>query len=131
MNSLQMSVVKDSHFSKITTKSGKDGIFFKNYHCGLRRTNKNGDEVWTCTHKLCNASIIIREGSITKTTSKKEDGSHELEHEQNMSLNMYECINSIKRRIADTYSYIIESTVFYFSITLHLELVLLRMHLFV
>jgi hypothetical protein len=59
--------------------------------------------VWICTHKLCNASIIIREGSIIKTSfsSIKQNGSHEYQHQPKMSLDVYECIRSIKRRIEE------------------------------
>ncbi len=59
--------------------------------------------MWICTHKLCNASIIIREGSIIKTSfsSIKQNGSHEYQHQPKMSLDVYECIRSIKHRIED------------------------------
>jgi hypothetical protein len=83
-----MSIVNCDNFTKITTQSGKNGIMFKNYRFGLKRTNKNGDEVWICTHKLCNASITMREGSVVKTSSIKSDGSHELQHQAEMDLNV-------------------------------------------
>ncbi|CAF4965504.1 unnamed protein product [Rotaria magnacalcarata] len=40
-------------------------------------------------------------GSIVKTSSIKPDGSHEFEHQPKMSLDIYECIKSIKRRIEE------------------------------
>ncbi|CAF2092695.1 unnamed protein product [Rotaria magnacalcarata] len=96
-----MSIVKDDSFSPISTQSNKDGIVFKNYHFGMKRINKNGTQVWICTHKLCNAAINICNGSIVKTSSIKPDGSHEFEHQPKMSLDIYECIKSIKRRIEE------------------------------
>ncbi|CAM4828975.1 unnamed protein product [Rotaria magnacalcarata] len=96
-----MSIVKDDSFSLISTQSNKDGIVFKNYHFGMKRINKNGTQVWICTHKLCNAAINICNGSIVKTSSIKPDGSHEFEHQPKMSLDIYECIKSIKRRIEE------------------------------
>ncbi|CAF3421432.1 unnamed protein product [Rotaria sp. Silwood1] len=72
---------------------------FKNYLFGLKRTNKNGNQIWICTHKLCNASIVMREGLIVKTSSIKSDGSHEFQHQRKLDANVYECIRSIKRRI--------------------------------
>ncbi|CAF2812787.1 unnamed protein product [Rotaria sp. Silwood2] len=95
------SMKKDDSFSTITTQSGKNGIVFKNYHFGMKRKNKNGTEVWICTHKMCNASININESSIVKTSSIKPNGSHEFEHQAKMSLEVYECIKSIKRRIEE------------------------------
>jgi hypothetical protein len=50
-----MSIVNDDSISAITTQSDKNGIMFKNYLFGLKRTNKKGNEVWICTDKLCNA----------------------------------------------------------------------------
>jgi hypothetical protein len=72
---------------------------YKNYLFRLKRTNKNGNEVWMCTHKLYNVSITMREGSIIKTFSIKSDGSPEFEHQEKMGINTYECIRSVKRRI--------------------------------
>ena len=50
---------------------------------------------------MCNAAITTREYSIIKTSSIKSDASHEYEHEPKTSLNVYECIKSIKRRIEE------------------------------
>ncbi|CAF2566055.1 unnamed protein product [Rotaria sp. Silwood2] len=96
-----MSIVNDNSFSPIVTQSGNDGIMFKNYHFGLKRTNKNGNKVWICTHKSCNASITTNECSILKTSSMKSDGRHDYEHSEKMSLHVYECMKSIKRRIEE------------------------------
>jgi len=94
-----MSIVNNDNISVITTQSGENGIMFKNYLFGLKRTNKNGNEIWICIHKLCNASITMREGLVVKTSSIKPDGSHEFQHQQKMDVNGYQCIRSIKRRI--------------------------------
>jgi len=40
----------------------------------------------------CNASIVIREGSIIKTLSIKSDGIHEFQYQQKMNINVYSCI---------------------------------------
>ncbi|CAF0831523.1 unnamed protein product [Rotaria sordida] len=74
---------------------------FKTRHFGLRRTKNNGSQVWICTPKLCNATITIYEYFIVKTWLIKADGNHEFEHQEKMSLNVYECIKSIKRRIEE------------------------------
>ena len=96
-----MSIVNNISFLTIITQSGNNGVMFKNYHFELRRTNINGTKIWFCTHKLRNATITTCECSIIKTSSIKSDGSHEYEHEPRMSLNVYECIKSIKRRIEE------------------------------
>ncbi|CAF3513907.1 unnamed protein product [Rotaria socialis] len=88
-------------FLIVGKKRPQNGIVFKNYHFGMKRINKNGTQVWICTHKLCNAAINICNGSIVKTSSIKPDGSHEFEHQPKMSLDIYECIKSIKRRIEE------------------------------
>jgi hypothetical protein len=74
---------------------------YKDYHFGLKRANKNGTKVWICTHKSCNASITTHESSIVKSSYIKSDENHEYEHPAKMSLNVYECIKSIKRRIEE------------------------------
>jgi hypothetical protein len=66
---------------------------FKNNLFGLKRTNKNGNEVWICTHKLCNASITMCGCSVIKTSSIKPDGSHEFQHHEKMAVNVYQCIH--------------------------------------
>ncbi|CAF0795920.1 unnamed protein product [Rotaria sordida] len=96
-----MSIVSDNTFSEITTQFDNKAIVFKNYHFGLRRTKKDGSQVWICTHKLCNSTITIHEGAIIKTSLIKADGNHEFEHPQKMALNVYECITSIKRKIEE------------------------------
>ena len=101
MNKMAMASVNSDTFFAISTKRGNDGIIFKNYHFGLKRENKNGSKVWTCTNKLCKASIKTIECSIVKTTSVKPDGSHEYDHEAKMSFNVYSCIQSIKLRIEE------------------------------
>jgi hypothetical protein len=93
--------VNNDSFSTITIQAASNGTMFKNYHFGLKRTNKNETNIWICTQKLCNASITTNEYSIVKTSSIKSDGSHEYEHPAKMSLNVYECIKSIKRRIEE------------------------------
>jgi hypothetical protein len=92
----KMSIVNNDSISAITPQSGKNGIMFKNYLFRLKRTNKNGNEVWTCTRKLCNASITMHEGSIVKTSSIKPDGSHEFLHQEKLAVNIYQCIISMK-----------------------------------
>ena len=57
-------MINGDNISFITTQSGKDGIMFKNYLFGLKRTNKNGNQIYICTHKMCNASIVLREGLV-------------------------------------------------------------------
>ena len=74
-----MSTVNCDSFSKFTTQTGNDGIMFKNYHFGLKRTNKCGTQMWICTHRSCNASITTREDFIVKTSSIKPDGTHDFQ----------------------------------------------------
>ena len=50
---------------------------------------------------MCNTTITTREYSIIKTSFITSDGSDEYEHEPKMSLNVYECIKPIKRRIEE------------------------------
>lgn len=88
-----------NNFCTITTNRGNQGIIFKQYHFGLKRTNKNGSKLWVCTNKFSKASVKTLESSVVKITSIKPDGSHEYEHEPKRSFNVYNCIQSIKQRI--------------------------------
>jgi hypothetical protein len=47
-----------------------------------------------CTYKLCNASIIIRESSIAKTSPIKSDRSHKFQNSAKISLDVYSCFDS-------------------------------------
>ena len=94
-----MSIVNHDNISVIITQSGKNGIPFKNYFLVLKRTKKNENEIWICTHKLCNASIMMHEGLVIKMSSIRSDGSHKFQHQQKMDVNVYECIRSLNRRI--------------------------------
>ena len=96
-----MSIMNNDSFLTITTQSDNNGIMFKNYHFGLRRTNENGTKICFCTHQLCNATVTTRECSIIKTSYIKSDGNHEYEHEPKISLNVYKCIISVKRQIEE------------------------------
>jgi hypothetical protein len=66
-----MSIVNQENVSVITTQSGNDGIMYKNFLFGLKRKNKNENEFWMCTHKVCNASIVTHQNLIIRTSSIK------------------------------------------------------------
>ncbi len=78
----------NNSFFTIPTTSGNNGIIFKDYHRGLKRTNKKGSKLWIFTHKFCNASISTHEYSILKSWSIKWDGIHKSEHKPKMCLNV-------------------------------------------
>ena len=91
--------MNSDHFSTITTQRGNEGIIFKDYHFGLKRTNKNGSKIWLCTNKLCKPSMKTQQSSIATTKGIQPDGSHDYQHEPKMSFSVYECLQSIKQKV--------------------------------
>ncbi len=77
-----MPIVNEENISVITAQSGNNEIMFKKFLSGLKRKNKNEPEFWICTHKVCNASIVMHQNLIIRTSSIKPDGRHEFEHDQ-------------------------------------------------
>jgi hypothetical protein len=86
-------------FSRLNTQSDGEGILYEKYLFGLKRSNKNGSQYWVCTHKRCNASLTTLGSSIVKSFGVKSDGSHDVEHAPKCSIEVHECITSIKQRI--------------------------------
>jgi len=78
-----------------TTQKGEKAVLHNKYLYSLKRQNKNGSSIYSCTSKSCYCSIVLKNNLIIKTNGETHN------HDPKLAENVQTAFSRLKRRMLD------------------------------